>query len=108
MVVGPDGNLFIANGHADNVLEVDANDGSISVFVAAGSGGLDFARDLVFGPDGDLYVISRGNNAVLRYSGSDGSFTDAFLPSGSPGLDQPQSLIFTTRINDELFRDRFE
>jgi len=108
LVFGPDGALYVANGSADNVLRIDSTSGEIGTFVAPGSGGLDFARDLVFGPDGQLYVISRGNNAVLRYDGGDGSFIDAFLPPGTTGLDQPQSLIFTRRIDADIFADRFE
>lgn len=108
LVSGPDGDLFVANGSASNVLRVDGAAGSITIFVAAGSGGLDFARDLTFGPDGNLYVISRTNNAVLRFDGNNGSFIDAFVPAGSPGLDQPQSLQFTRRIDADIFNDRFE
>jgi hypothetical protein len=108
LVSGPDGDLYVANGSASNVLRVDITDGSISVFVVAGSGDLDFARDLTFGPDGNLYVISRANNAVLRFDGNSGSFIDAFIPAGSQGLDQPQSLVFTRRIDADIFRDRFD
>jgi hypothetical protein len=108
LVMGPDGDLFVANGSASNVLRVDGTDGFISEFVVAGSGDLDFARDLTFGPDGNLYVISRANNTVLRFDGNNGSFIDAFLPAGSQGLDQPQSLEFTRRIDADIFRDRYE
>lgn len=108
VVTGPDGDLYVANGNASNVLRVDGMNGSISVFVTAGSGGLDFARDLTFGPDGNLYVISRANNAVLRFDGNTGNFINAFVSAGSPGLDQPQSLEFARRINADIFRDRFE
>ncbi len=108
MVFGPDGGLYIANGQASNVLRVPPAGGSIEVFVSAGSGGLNFARDLAFGPDGNLYVISRNNNAVLRYDGNTGAFVNAFIRAGSAGLDKPESLIFTRRIDSEIFDDRFE
>jgi hypothetical protein len=62
-----------------------------AVFVPASSGGLTNPSSIVFGPDGNAYVSSTASssNAVLRYNGTTGAFIDAFVPSGSGGLDGP-------------------
>jgi hypothetical protein len=74
---------------------------SLDRFIPDGSGGLTApARQSVFGPDGnhdgapDLYVASAGSNAILRYDGTSGSFIDAFVTSGSGGLNGPFDLAF--------------
>jgi DNA-binding beta-propeller fold protein YncE len=49
---------------------------------------------MVFGPDGHhLYVSSYETDEVLRYD-TTGAFIDAFVSSGSGGLDNPEGLIF--------------
>ena len=75
MIVGPDGLLYVSDIAGGRVLRYDpatgaampAPGGSGAEFVSAGSGGLQFARDLAFDPDGNLYVVSEGTDAVLRY-----------------------------------------
>jgi hypothetical protein len=82
LTVGGDGSLFIASQDSDEVLRYNAS--GKSVFIAAGSGGLDQPRNAVFGPDGngdgrqDLYVSSQGTREVLRYDGVTGTFVDKF------------------------------
>jgi DNA-binding beta-propeller fold protein YncE len=54
---------------------------------------------MVFGPDHNLYVSVANNNVannneVLRYNGVTGAFIDAFVPSGSGGLNAPIGLTF--------------
>jgi hypothetical protein len=79
------------------VLRYDGKTGDfIDVFVAPGSGGLDFAAELSFGPDGNLYVNSYLGDSVLRYDGKTGGFLDAFVPSGGQ-LMSPTGLIFSPR-----------
>ncbi len=43
---------------------------------------------------GDLFVTSWNSNAVLRYDDGSGAFVDAFVPSGSGGLNLPHSAVF--------------
>lgn len=68
--------------------------GSASIFVTAGSGGLDRPRGLTFGPDGNLYVASIDTDSVLRYDGQSGAFLDEFVSAGSGGLDTPRDVLF--------------
>jgi sugar lactone lactonase YvrE len=69
-------------------------------FVSEGSGDLARPRGLIFGPDAnldgaqDLYVASADTDAILRYDGVTGAFIDAFVTSGSGGLDSPVDLAF--------------
>ena len=80
---------------ADSVLRYDGATGElIDEFVAAGSGGLDSPRSLIFNSDGMLYVSSYGGDSVLRYDGTTGAFIDEFATTGSGGLDGPWSMTF--------------
>src|SRR5664279_693446 len=56
----PTATISVANATLNEV-------GSVSAFVAPGSGGLSQPKDLVVGPDGNVYVASRATNSVLRY-----------------------------------------
>ena len=40
-----------------------------------------------------MLVSSRFNNSVLRYDETTGAFIDAFVASGSGGLDNPDGLV---------------
>jgi DNA-binding beta-propeller fold protein YncE len=95
LTLGPDGNLYVANGD-NSVLRYNASTGAlIGTFVAAGSGGLSNPYGLTFGPDGNLYVSSRGtDNAILCYNGTTGAFINAFVPTGSGGLAGPAGITF--------------
>ena len=86
--------VYVADQLGDAVLRVNPSNSTMSVFVTAGSGGLNAPSSLVFGPDGNLYVASQIGNAVRRYNGATGAFIDIFVTSGSGGLSAPQSLIF--------------
>ena len=41
-----------------------------------------------------LYIASGVTDSVIRYDGNTGAFIDAFVPSGSGGLDSPRGVIF--------------
>jgi hypothetical protein len=95
MVMGSDGNLYIASTDNDAVLRYDGTSGVfIDVFVPTGGGGLNHPIDLVFGPDNALYVSSADSDSVLRYDGSTGTFIDAFVSAGTSSLDRPSDLLF--------------
>jgi DNA-binding beta-propeller fold protein YncE len=78
IVVGPNGNLFVASG--GRVLEYALDNGlQPTTFVAENDGGLRFAHGLTFGPDGNLYVTSfRQEFNVYRFDGKTGAFVDIF------------------------------
>jgi len=85
----------VNSSDTDEVLRYNGGTGAfIDAFVAAGSGGMDSPRGLVFGPDDNLYVSSAGSDQVLRYSGITGAFINVFVTVGSGGLDSPRGLIF--------------
>lgn len=106
MAVGPDGQVYVADGLFDRVLRVDvARDGSLQTHVAVGAGGLSRPSAIAFDPQGRMYVSSAGNDRILRYDGATGAFLDVFsqLPVGT--LSQPRSLVFVPRVADRYPRD---
>src|SRR5258708_16044119 len=102
LTIGPDGNLYVANGigatrGGDRVLRYDGVTGEfIDAFIRAESGGLGPQGALVFGADGNLYVPSSPPGGVFRYDGLTGEFIDEFVPSGSGGLSASFGLVFGT------------
>jgi DNA-binding beta-propeller fold protein YncE len=90
-----DGVVYVASFLEDEVMAFDSANGDfLSVFVSAGSGGLDGPRSLDFGPDGNLYVASGESDSVLEYDGSSGAYVATFVSAGSGGLDFPFDLQF--------------
>lgn len=90
LTFGPDGNLYVSD--EVNVVKFDGTTGAfISIFVAAGSGGLSGPGPLVFRPDGFLYVGS-SNTGVLRYDSQTGAFVNQVVPS--PGARSDAGLAF--------------
>ncbi len=99
LTFGPDGYLYVASIW-DNVGRFNVDTGQlIDEFVPAGSGGLDFAWDLVFGADStgdgapELIVSSFYSGDILRYNGATGAFIDKFVPAGSGGMSGPRGLL---------------
>jgi len=105
MAIGPDGRLYGPNS-TNGISRWDLSTGAlVSVFVAAGSGGLASPGGLAFGLDGNLYVGSinflSGQHLVLKYNGTTGASLGTFVPSGSGGLVSPDALVFGP--GDDLF-----
>ena len=98
---GPDGNLYISTSISSSgspatgtILRFDGRTGVfLNTFVSKGSGGLEFANDVVFGPDGNLYVINSGEE-ILRYDGRTGAFLNVFIPSRGSDLEFLDTLGF--------------
>ena len=83
---GDTGNLYVANSAGADVVEITGATGSSptpSVFVAPGSGGLEFPTGVVW-QNGSLYVIDLGAfdgaGKVLTYDSS-GSYIGNFVPA---------------------------
>jgi sugar lactone lactonase YvrE len=87
IVVGPDGNVYVADNAQNIVYRYDGSTGAAlpapgqtgAVFVNAGANGANNAGFVAFGPDGNLYVASCFTNQVLEYQGPGGSSPGAFL-----------------------------
>ncbi len=121
LVFGPDGNLYVSDVHAGQILRYygpdSANPGapdpapgqSGAIFVPPASGGLDAPGGIVFGPDGNLYVASSNwftssngpvysgdfpPGAILKFDGKTGAFLSTFITGGSGGLANPVGLLF--------------
>jgi len=92
---GPDGRLYVASFFAGQVVALDVDAGTGSVFVPAIIGGHGRPSALAFGPDGHLYVAIQNSASVLRFDGASGALLGTFVTPGSGGLISPRDLLFT-------------
>jgi sugar lactone lactonase YvrE len=83
--------LYVASSGSNQILKYNAQTGAY-VGVAAGSG-LSGPADVKFGADGLLYVLSPGNDRLLRFTTS-GVYVDDYVPAGSGGMAQVNSMAF--------------
>jgi DNA-binding beta-propeller fold protein YncE len=94
ILFGPDSNLYVCDRSGNNVLRYDGSSGEyLDEFISSIAGGLNNPSGMAFGPDGKFYVSSSGSDQVLRYEGS-GALSDAFITSGTEGLDSNSTLLF--------------
>ena len=90
LTFGPDGDLYVVNSLADEILRFDHDTGGF-VDVFASGGGLSNPVDL-FVDDSKFFYVSSGNSdEVLRYS-PDGKFKDVFVSSHE--VRAPKGLTF--------------
>jgi streptogramin lyase len=94
LVLGPDGNVYVASTGTNSVIRYTATGQLLGTFVAPSSGGLNTPFGLAFGPDSNLYVGSEGTNAIYEYNGTTGAFLHTFVSAGSGGLNDPKSIVF--------------
>lgn len=92
LAIGPDGNLYVSSSNTHRIKRYDGLTGAYLGNFATDNG-LEYPRGITFGPDGNLYVAS-SNDMVLRFNGTTGAFIDEFVKSGTPGLIDPQDLVF--------------
>lgn len=69
--------------------------GTLSVFIAAGSGGLGQPSGLLIPPSGELLVLDLTNAAVRRYNRSTGAFLGNLVAPGGGGVTQPRGMVFS-------------
>ncbi|MCH7602596.1 MAG: hypothetical protein IIB54_07520 [Planctomycetes bacterium] len=113
MIIGPNGNLFVASLRTDSVLEYDGTTGAfVGVFVdppppplaAPGAKSLPVAYainpfGIGFGPNGNFYVTS-STNEVMEFDGVTGAFISIFVTAASNGgLDTPRQILFKPNGN---------
>lgn len=91
LVLGPDGNLYVANNDSGNVLRFN---GTTGAFLGVFASGLTNPRGVTFGLDGNLYVTNFGGADVLRFNGTTGALLNTFVTPGSGGLSLPRPLLF--------------
>ncbi len=94
LVLGPDGDLYVASTATSSVIRYTPNGQLLGTFVATGSGGLSHPFGMAFGPDGNLYLSSNPTSSILEYSGSTGAFLRTFVAAGSGGLMDPTGIVF--------------
>jgi len=81
---------------------IDQYDGTTGAFIRtfATDPGLDAPFGMAMGPDlnndgtPDLYVVSLGKSSVIAFEGSTGAKIATFVPSGSAGLQFPNTGVF--------------
>ncbi len=93
LVLGPDGDIYVADGRGQ-VQRFDGATGSrLPDFVPAGRELL-FASAVAWGPDGDLYVADATSDGVRRFDGVLGSEKPMFVTPGAGGLASPSDLAW--------------
>ncbi len=98
VIVGPDGNVYVASGDTPEnsaVLRYDGKTGQFLDTFASGHG-MHRPYGLAFGKDDRLYVSSFQSDQILRFDATTGAFVDVFATgNGQPGgLNGPNGLLF--------------
>lgn len=91
-VFGIDGQLYVASFGTGEIIRINVDDGSHSVFVSAGAGGLGSPSALTTRPGGNLLVASNTTNEVLEFDAASGAPVGTFVAAGAGGLAGPYGL----------------
>lgn len=86
LTFGPNGDLYVTTT-SSTVEEYTPTGSYVGLFITAGSGGLNNAKDIVWGPDGNAYVLSFYNSEVIEYNGTTGQYLKVFALGGD-GFEQ--------------------
>lgn len=94
LTIGPDGDLYAANGFVlpvpNSILRYDASTGAFINVFAAPAGTFYSPFDLSFGPNGNLYVTTMQDSAVYELDRSTGAVAAVF----GAGLNGGAGLVF--------------
>jgi streptogramin lyase len=86
--VTPDGRVWFARLHTDEIGVIDPGSGSITMVPTPFAG----PRRLRADADGNLWIAAFPESAIVRYEPGNGSFTRYDLPVSPRGSDTPYSL----------------
>src|SRR5580658_521345 len=84
VALGPDGNLYVADGQSKSVLRYNPSTGALIGTFVSPIRGVAFFFGITFGPDGNLSVADN-NGSILRFDGSSGAQTGTFSCSPPEG-----------------------
>ena len=93
-IFGPDNELYVADYAANQILNINVDTVTSSIFVPSGLGGLAQPAALAFDAAGDLLVGSDGTSSVIKYDGASGALIGTFVASGSGGLSGVRGMTF--------------
>lgn len=100
LVLGPDGNLYVADA-CNHRIQVFTRDGQLVHFWGSagdGLGQMSYPYDLAFGPHGELYVVEYGNHRVQKFTADGQSLGCWGGPGREPGrLDSPWALVVDSK-----------
>jgi hypothetical protein len=111
MDIGPDGNLYVANGTNGNISRVILPGGLLLPF--ATGGGIAAIEGIAFGPDSsgdgfaDLYAASPFDDRIAVFNGLSGAFIRDFVAAGVGGLDFPTGLTFGPDRNGDSINELY-
>lgn len=78
IAIGPDGNLYVANGATESVLQFDFATGAFNKDYTINAATIQLPYSLTFDPvDGNLYVVDYDLGKVLKFAGPNGTSTAA-------------------------------
>src|SRR5580658_310168 len=103
LAIGPDGNLYVADGSTGAVLRFNPLTGAlIGTFVAPNSSSN--PAGIAFGPDGNLYMADGFSGSIRRYDGTSGAPTGTFsCATASGGSCVPFGLTFGPGPDGNLY-----
>lgn len=104
--------VYVSTGHGNQILRIDANNGSVTVLPISPAPNCNEAfpcdlEGMVVGPDGKIYVADPIDGAIFRLDQSGANFETVFdAPNCESGLCAPQAPAFSgTAARDLYFLD---
>ena len=113
LAISPQGDIWVADAGADNVVELSPSGAFIQQFGEPGSGPgqLDWPRGVALGPEGNVWVLDTGNNRIEEFSsagkylgqlGSAGTSEGQFLSPGGIAIDPQGDIWVAEGVNGRV------